>query len=234
MQQGNLLERTGLLKQFDQASNSPIPGTDAFGGRVAVMHLHQRLQVQKRPEERKDGVHPTGAAQELECIQGGEDADPRDQVFQHGQDLAQRTSRFRSLGGSQHLEAGAEAQLARVESGHRDRVGFRRGPGGDGVDRAQLDRDVDGQDLRGIFGGQLLIHLAEGLRSGRGGGGGGVEVRQALVELLAAELDTIPERLFAHMNVHRDDRDAMSFNQLPRQIAGAVGDDSKGHDVISG
>ena len=111
------------------------------------------------------------------AVEGGEDVNPKDQVFQHGADIVHRVSRFRSLRSGQNLETGPQAQLARVEYRYRDDRSLHRGLGGDRADRAQLDRDVDGQDLRGTFGSQLRIHLAKYLRSRCRGGGGVFEFR---------------------------------------------------------
>jgi hypothetical protein len=87
---------------------------------------------------------------------------------------------------------------------------------------------MDEQNLRGAFGSQPLIHLTKYLRSRCSGGGGRFEFRQASIKLLPTELDAIPEGLFADMDIHRDDRDMVFFDQLAWKITGTVGDNADG------
>ena len=108
------------------------------------------------------------------------------------------------LRGSQHLEAGAHAELPRIEDRHRDDAGLFRSLGGHIHHRAELDRDVNGQDLGCPFSCQLLVDLAEQPRAGRGGGGMVFKVGQLLVELLAGDIDAVAKRLSADIDVHRE------------------------------
>ncbi len=189
----------------------------------AVADLDDRLDRQRRGEQRLGVADAAALAQVVERVEGAEDARPGDEVAGELLDRVEAVAGRSAFGARQGDRAEPQRHRAGVDDPDVDALGGAGGELGALQCRREGARQGDGDDAGRPAVDEAPVRLLEAARRRRGrrrqlrrGGAAGPE-------LVGAQLLAIDQLLVAEADAERHDLDPPALGELGGQVARAVG-----------
>ena len=198
--------------------------------------LDDRLDRQRRGEQRLGVADAAALLQVVERVEGAEDPRPGDEVAGELLDGVEVVAGRGALGAGEGDRAEPERHRAAVDDADVDASSATARAASSAlciVAESAPDKR-DGDDAGRAPVGEAAVRLLEAARRRRGRRRQLRRRRAAGPELVGGQLLAVDELLVAEADAERHDLDAPALGELGGQVAGAVGDDADASAVLTG